>query len=297
MTNSDNIFPAKILLFGEYTLINGSKALAVPFERFSAHFDTVDNVQNLDNALRLDSFYEYLKSSEVLSQSMDLDKFQSDLQNGRYLKSNIPSGYGIGSSGALCAATYAHYSYDFERKKNYDKDKLSHLKNIMATMEGFYHGKSSGFDCLLSLINKPFLMNNSDSYDIIDRPDLDKLGYFSLYDSGITRHAASFISGYLKKYEEDQSYQSTIDNYITVVNELIDDILQQDKAGFKNKMVEVSHIQYQIFADMIPTDVKKIWKTGLDTGAYYFKLCGAGGGGFFLVYSEGKLKNLPHLKI
>jgi hypothetical protein len=35
----DTIFPSKVLLFGEYSVIRGSKALAMPFGRF---FRTVD---------------------------------------------------------------------------------------------------------------------------------------------------------------------------------------------------------------------------------------------------------------
>lgn len=33
---------------------------------------------------------------------------------------------------------------------------------------------------------------------------------------------------------------------------------------------------------MIPDNIKPIWIKGLETKAYYIKLSGAGGGGFFL---------------
>jgi mevalonate kinase len=43
-----------------------------------------------------------------------------------------------------------------------------------------------------------------------------------------------------------------------------------------------------ILYPFIPSKVKKIWQEGLDTKSFYMKLCGAGGGGFFLIYSEAR---------
>jgi len=37
---------------------------------------------------------------------------------------------------------------------------------------------------------------------------------------------------------------------------------------------------------MIPKKFEEIWKKGLETNAYYLKLCGSGGGGFLLGFAE-----------
>ena len=37
---------------------------------------------------------------------------------------------------------------------------------------------------------------------------------------------------------------------------------------------------------MILEPFKDIWQKGIDTGDYYLKLCGAGGGGFLLGFSN-----------
>ena len=37
---------------------------------------------------------------------------------------------------------------------------------------------------------------------------------------------------------------------------------------------------------MIPDTVLGIWQQGLDGGQYTMKLCGSGGGGYLLVYSN-----------
>jgi mevalonate kinase len=47
---------------------------------------------------------------------------------------------------------------------------------------------------------------------------------------------------------------------------------------------------------MIPRLFKKLWKKGLDTGDYYLKLCGAGGGGFILGFTQNYEATKEHLK-
>ena len=37
---------------------------------------------------------------------------------------------------------------------------------------------------------------------------------------------------------------------------------------------------------MIPKNVERLWEKGLETNAYYLKLCGSGGGGFVLGFTE-----------
>ena len=37
---------------------------------------------------------------------------------------------------------------------------------------------------------------------------------------------------------------------------------------------------------MIPDNFKKLWKEGIDSNSYYLKLCGSGGGGFILGFTE-----------
>lgn len=286
MNNGTKNFPAKILLFGEYTLLKGSKGLAMPFDRFCASFKKLENAHSVDRAFRLNDFCTYLKSSKILSENMDLDRLTSDIEQGIYLNSNIPVGYGIGSSGALCAAIYAHYSDSFERKDTYTQDQIKQYKDMMSLMENFYHGTSSGLDCLISLINKAIMVSGRSQYDSIETPDLQSVGNFYLYDSAITRKTASFVYGFLQEYEDNEGYKTNIDEHGTLVNQLIENVIGKDKDSFKANIVELSHFQYLHFADMIPDSVKALWMNGLKTKEYYFKLCGAGGGGYFLVYSD-----------
>jgi mevalonate kinase len=37
---------------------------------------------------------------------------------------------------------------------------------------------------------------------------------------------------------------------------------------------------------MIPNEFHILWKKGIETNAYYLKLCGSGGGGYMLGFTE-----------
>ena len=37
---------------------------------------------------------------------------------------------------------------------------------------------------------------------------------------------------------------------------------------------------------MIPKLYRKLWKDGIESNAYYLKLCGSGGGGYILGFTE-----------
>jgi mevalonate kinase len=49
---------------------------------------------------------------------------------------------------------------------------------------------------------------------------------------------------------------------------------------------------------MIPTAFVDAWQKGLESGDYYLKLCGSGGGGFLLGFTEDfdKAQKILHLQ-
>lgn len=291
---TQDVFTAKILLLGEYTLITGSKALALPLPHYSASFHHAETPCAVRADSRLDQLCHYLSGSKILSESMDLKRLEQDIQHGIYLDSNIPRGYGIGSSGALCAALYARYAPDFERKTHYDANALNHLKDIMALMENFYHGTSSGLDCLISLVNSPVLIHERNQCEVISTPDLGRLGHFYLYDSGAARGSSNLVPQFVHRHGFEVNYKNKINQMQEIVDKMIDQIITPTgQAEFHQHFHALSVAQYDVFADMIPDAVKPLWQKGLETGQKLFKLCGAGGGGFFLVYSPDAMMP-PH---
>lgn len=278
-------FCSKILLFGEYTIIKGSRGLALPLSQLFGEFKKDKNIVEKKSVLDLADFCDYLGGSNLLSLSLDLDRFSRDIKEGQYFASNIPQGYGVGSSGALCAAVYASYGKDFKRKDFYTSDELRSLKDIMALMESFYHGASSGLDCLISLIDKPLLIESRNKISLIPTPKLNKHGAFFLFDSGASRKTSAFVNSFLNLYDSNIEYRKEIDQFSKTTNQMIEDFSGQSSADFKSDFRDFSLKQLDLFSMMIPENVAEVWKKGIDLDRYFFKLCGAGGGGYFLVYS------------
>ena len=50
------------------------------------------------------------------------------------------------------------------------------------------------------------------------------------------------------------------------------------------------------FKPMIPTKFHELWKHGIETNDYYLKLCGSGGGGYILGFTEDLDKAKKALK-
>lgn len=278
-------FYSKILLLGEYSLIRGSCGIAINCSQFFGDFKYAECHSKIDSRLRLDDFCHYLKNSGILSKILNLKEFEKDISNGLYFDSNIPLGHGVGSSGALCAAVYSRYS-DFKRKDYYSDEELSELKDLMALMESFYHGTSSGIDCLISLINRPLIINDRSSIEVIETPNLKELGSFYLLETHIERKTSPLVHNFLNKLDDDDYFAKEVDKLATLTNSCVNYFLKSDVQSFFDCFYQISKLQYLIFSDIIPNSVKNIWLDGLETKDYLIKLCGAGGGGFFLVYSR-----------
>ena len=153
-----NKFNSKVLLFGEYGIIKGSKGLAIPFKPFGGELV----FGNSSKKKSLVDFFTYLKRSPILKKELDLVRLESDINAGLDFTSNIPQGFGLGSSGALCAAIFSEYSVIYRRNQEFDSNTLSYIQEIMSIMESCFHGTSSGIDPLISYLDRPLMIENDD---------------------------------------------------------------------------------------------------------------------------------------
>ena len=138
------LFYSKILLFGEYGIIEDSKGLSIPYNFFNGALKITENhtPESKKSNLILLEFCEFLKDVEDLN--LDLDLFKQHISKGLYFDSSIPRGYGVGSSGALVAAIYDKYSNNkITVLENLTREKLLVLKSIFSKMESYFHGTSS----------------------------------------------------------------------------------------------------------------------------------------------------------
>lgn len=143
---------SKVILFGEYSMIFDATALMIPLKRFSAQWQfpqSRNRAASLTSNQSLKRFYQYISENETLSYLFDLQALKKDLDEGLFLASNVPSGYGLGSSGTLVAAVYDRYA--LQKTENYLQ-----LKTLFGQMESHFHGSSSGIDPLQCYLGKPF---------------------------------------------------------------------------------------------------------------------------------------------
>jgi len=135
MLKNSSRYHAKILLFGEYILMSGSRALTLPFPGFGGcfEFNKTKSPAHIRSNSSLKEFHDYLaekKKAFPEGLMIDLDRFRMDINDGLYLDSDIPQGYGVGSSGLLVASVYKRYALNPLLPEN--EDKLLILKNYFS---------------------------------------------------------------------------------------------------------------------------------------------------------------------
>ena len=284
-------YPAKILLFGEYGILLGSMGLAMPFPRYSGLFRFLNETgkgpsmsAGESNAVltKLLSFFEMNPSK---FHYLRLKTLKKDILNGLYFDSTIPQGSGLGSSGALTAALYARYSADHQ-PTDYQK-----VRSRLSAMEDSFHGMSSGLDPVISLLNKPVLIDQN--FSGIGLVKLDSfLNSYTLFliNSGTSGSTNDLVAGIMRQYEETDFRQAMDNEYIPVIDSVIQSVLDSDFNSFDLEMPKYSEFQLTRLPHLIPAVMRKYFEIGLESNDFHLKICGSGGGGFFLAIARDGTK-------
>jgi mevalonate kinase len=195
----------------------------------------------------------------------------------------------VGSSGALVAAIYDKYAQDkITVLENLTREKLLKLKNIFATMECFFHGKSSGLDPLNSYLSLPILINSKEDIETIGIPTQSTTGKGAVFllDSGIVGETAPMVTLFMEKLKDEGFRTMLKSQFIKYTDACVENFLIGDiKALFSNTK-QLSKVVLNNFKPMIPEQFHTLWQKGLDSNDYYLKLCGSGGGGYILGFTE-----------
>ncbi len=295
------LFYSKILLFGEYGIIKDSKGLSIPYNFYNGALKVDENPtqEAKDSNTSLKRFVTYLKDLDKDLVVFDIEALQNDVDAGMYFDSSIPQGYGVGSSGALVAAIYDKYVSDkITVLENLTREKLLKLKTIFSEMESFFHGKSSGLDPLNSYLSLPILINSKDNIEATGIPSqkAEGKGAVFLLDSGIVGETAPMVSIFMENMKNEGFRSMLKDQFIKHTDACVDDFLKGDmKSLFKNTK-QLSKVVLNNFKPMIPKQFHELWKKGIETNDYYLKLCGSGGGGYILGFTENFEKAQEALK-
>ncbi len=298
------LFYSKILLFGEYGIIQDSKGLSIPYNFYKGALKTDENPSQeaINSNKSLERFADYLAQLQIDQPALvqfDIGSLKKDISNGMYFDSSIPQGYGVGSSGALVAAIYDKYASDkITVLENLTRDKLLQLKAIFSNMESFFHGKSSGLDPLNSYLSLPILINSKDNIEATGIPtqSTNGKGAVFLLDSGIVGETAPMVNIFMENLK-DQGFRKMLKSqFIKYTDACVENFLHGDIKSLFANTKKLSKVVLTNFKPMIPEQFHTLWQNGIETNDYYLKLCGSGGGGYILGFTKDIDKARTSLK-
>ena len=279
-------YNGKLILFGEYSMIFGSEALLTPYYSAFGEWSSVINRpsdRGFESNASICKFYDYLCKHEEF-RVLDLSRFGIELGAGLFFDSNIPLGYGVGSSGSLVAAIYDRY-------KLIEINDIPKLKDFLAKMESFFHGSSSGMDPLQCYLGKPFILrqrttDNGQQLTILEDDFMSEDIHIFLIDTKIKSPTAPLVTRF-KELREDETYLNKFDKeYIPTVSNCIKSLIEKKDNEFYNYLSQLSKLQIELLSHTIPEETREYFLTDINKEGFQVKLCGAGGGGFLLGFSN-----------
>ena len=276
---NDRTYHSKIILFGEYSMIFDATALMVPLSRFSAQWRNASHLSESAAASNasLQRFADYLSTLDEAKDVIDLRRFNHELQYNLFLDSDVPSGYGLGSSGVLVAAVYDHYATQ-------KTDDLLQLKALFGKMESYFHGSSSGIDPLQCYLGQPFRITPQGVSMLPVDFMPDDIHVF-LADTGQKSNTKPLVQ-YFKKKREDMDYLRAFQSdYVPCVSACIDHLVAGEKEAFFSSLRRLTDGQLRFLRPMITDNTIDLFleKPDFNLG---FKISGSGGGGYVLGFTD-----------
>ena len=180
----------------------------------------------------------------------------------------------------MTAAVYDSY---FETKHQ----SISELKSILAEIENFFHSSSSGIDPLVSYIRRLIKLTGGNKIEIVEPGKISFSDYnFYLLDSGKPRLTKHFVDIYKRKMNYPKFRRSYIDPQSILTNSIINRFLNNQEHDTFELFRNISELQFSEMTEMILPELTVSWQIVLQSGEAAIKLCGAGGGGFYLVMAK-----------
>jgi mevalonate kinase len=261
-------------------MIFDATALMIPLKRFSAQWRfapslTAQGVASSNASLQ--HFSDYLFSLDSANETIDFQRLNHDIAHHLYLDSNVPTGYGLGSSGTLVAAVYDGYA------KQKTTDYLQ-LKTLFGLMESHFHGSSSGIDPLQCYLGQPFKIT-PEGVQILSDDFLKKDIHICLIDTKIKSNTKPLVNHFKEQRENPDFLNRFQTEYLPCVKTCIDMMISGDNNLFFNSLKQLTKGQLQFLRPMITDNTLDLFTTDYD---FHFgvKISGSGGGGYVLGFTD-----------
>jgi mevalonate kinase len=288
-------YPSKIMLVGEYGAVVGGSALTIPFHKFQAKIRRVSDLRpgkekDAEQSLQyIKLLYDYIQKLPATSfhAPPDMDLFSQNLE-GYWLDLDIPVGFGLGSSGAVSAALYDMF---FPLSGTVT---LQQQKEDLASIESYFHGKSSGVDALTCFVRSALRFHTSGKIEKVKfDPKVITGGYrFFLLNSGEKFDTGPLVQHFLSEYKNPDFKRSIEEEYLPLNQKLIETLLGEREADPGLLVRLLSDYQLKHFRKMIPETMLDLWIEGQVSNEYYLKLNGSGGGFMLGITHESSMEIL-----
>ena len=86
---------------------------------------------------------------------------------------------------------------------------------------------------------------------------------------------------------KQEGFRNMLKNqFVKHTDACVHDFLKGDVNSLFSNVKQLSKVVLDNFTPMIPKAFQSLWKKGIETNTYYLKLCGSGGGGYMLGFTQ-----------
>jgi len=154
-------------------------------------------------------------------------------------------------------------------------------------LEGFFHGRSSGLDPLISYLNKPVLINRDKQVSTIEF-DVQKTGIaMALIDTHTTSATGPLVQHFIDLFNLPEFEQAFQKQFVPANNACIESLLNGDQQHFFLNLEQLIRFEVYHFHRMIPVNFHRVISHAI-CSKVYIKLLGSGGGGFLLAFADSQ---------
>ncbi len=268
---------AKCILCGEHSISRGHPALVIPVlsKSFNLTFYSHNNVCTIDHENTPFGETLLIIFSDLLEHSLKLVNKPNSAVGGKFiLENNIPMGYGLGFSAAVCVSLTKWMIW--KRWVNPSK-----LFKFSRKLEDFFHGKSSGLDIAGVLTEEPIVYSTNGAIKKIN-PKWQP--YLCLTDTHKSARTSTCIEQVSQLWKENVKLAKSIDS--TMENS----VLKAQKAFLKNKLEGLIELKKAMAASndcfqkwgLINSNMHQQMEYLLEKNALAVKPTGSGDGGYIL---------------
>ena len=107
---------------------------------------------------------------------------------------------------------------------------------------------------------------------------------------------APMVSIFMENLKDNGFRTMLKSQFIKYTDACVENFLHGDVKSLLENTKQLSKVVLNNFKPMIPEQFHQVWQKGIDTNDYYLKLCGSGGGGYILGFTQDLDKAKASLK-